>query len=469
MEKSYFSLNSKISKKLIQYILHFWRIIEATSVKIPFIYALVGTLWILVSDRLVLLFFHNPLIITQISIYKGWAFVLSTALLLFILIQKDMQAIHHAQKELQRQQTELQVILDTVPAMIFYKDSQCRVVRINKTLENVMKLSGSEIIGKSMFEFLKKEDAEKFEADDWEILRTGLPKLNIIETVTTPTGIRWFKTDKVPYKDETGKTVGIIGFGSDITERIAAEEEVFKLNKELEKRVIERTSQLEEANRELESFSFSVSHDLKAPLRAIEGFSRILAEEQAGVLNDECNRLIGIIRKNTALMSQLIDDLLAFSRISKTQLTKVEIDMKTLIHRVFDELKSHHSERNIQFHLRSVHPLFGDVSMVRQMISNLLSNAIKFTGNRDIALIEVGCQHNENELIYYIRDNGVGFDMKYAGKLFGVFQRMHTEDEFEGHGIGLSIVQRIIHKHGGKVWIEGILNQGTTVYFTIPD
>lgn len=243
-----------------------------------------------------------------------------------------------------------------------------------------------------------------------------------------------------------------------------AKKELERTNKELKRNLIE----LEAANKELEAFSYSVSHDLRAPLRAIDGFSLVLLEEYSDKLDGEGRRLLGIVRESTGKMDRLINDILALSHLGRQEMRSSELDMGSLVKEIFEELRVTASERKLQFDLKIVPPVQGDEGMLRQALFNLLSNAIKFTRPKETAIIEVGCKAEENQNIYYIKDNGVGFDMQYVGKLFGVFQRLHSEEEFEGTGVGLAIVARIIHRHNGQVWAEGEVNKGATFYFTLP-
>ncbi len=270
------------------------------------------------------------------------------------------------------------------------------------------------------------------------------------------------------YKDVAGNVLGVFAAARDITDRKQAEKEIHLLNESLEQRVQERTAELEASNKELESFSYSVSHDLRAPLRAIDGFSGVLFEEYEDKFDGEGKRVLHIIRDNTRKMGQLIDDLLAFSRLGRQAVTLSDIDMHKLAETVFATLKALAPEQNLRLNLTSLLPVKGDLAMLRQVFTNLLSNAIKFTRPKEVGIIEVGSASEGNQNAYFVKDNGVGFDMRYVGKLFGVFQRLHSSKEFEGTGVGLAIVQRIIHRHGGRVWAEGKVGEGACFYFTLP-
>ncbi|MBI3479823.1 MAG: two-component sensor histidine kinase [Nitrosomonadales bacterium] len=227
-------------------------------------------------------------------------------------------------------------------------------------------------------------------------------------------------------------------------------------------------AQLEASNVELESFSYSVSHDLRVPLRAVDGFSRILLEEYQSKLDAEGQRLLNVVRDNTKRMAQLIDDILAFSRVGRVEVTRVEVDMEELVRNIMEELKPATAGRALKMEIKTLPPAHADRAMMRRVFANLLSNAIKFTRPKVLASIEVGAKSGAGETVYYVKDNGVGFDMKYVGKLFGMFLRLHGVDEFEGTGIGLAIVKRIITKHGGRVWAEGKVDEGATIFFALP-
>lgn len=247
-----------------------------------------------------------------------------------------------------------------------------------------------------------------------------------------------------------------------------SESRLIAMNAELEQRVRARTEQLEAVNKDLESFSYSVSHDLRAPIRAVGGFAMLLTEDHAGELNDEARRKIGIIRAEATRMGLLIDDLLAFSRLGRRALEPTDMDMTEMVRSVFERLDHAEPHRTIDFRLGTLPRAHGDRSLFEQVWMNLLSNAIKFSGKAEQPVIEVGGINAENEKVYFVRDNGAGFDARYQSKLFGVFQRLHGQDEFPGTGVGLALVHRIVTRHGGRVWAEGKPGHGATFHFSLP-
>jgi signal transduction histidine kinase len=278
----------------------------------------------------------------------------------------------------------------------------------------------------------------------------------------------WIRAMIFPLKNSAGKPERFVFMHENITERKLYEAEIHKFNEELEQRVTDRTAQLETANKELEAFSYSVSHDLRTPLRALNGFATILTEDYSIVLDDEGKRLLAVISENATKMGYLIDDLLSFSRLGRIEMLPLVINMKTMAATVYKDLVPETDKDKIRFTLGNIPPALGDSSMIKQVWVNLIGNAIKFTSKKTDRNIEIGFIAGENENIYYVKDNGAGFEMAHAKKLFGVFQRLHSLKDFDGIGAGLAIVRRIVLRHNGRVWAEGKVNEGATFYFTLP-
>jgi PAS domain S-box-containing protein len=253
----------------------------------------------------------------------------------------------------------------------------------------------------------------------------------------------------------------------DINERKKAEAEIKEFYKVLENKVEERTNQLSVANKELEAFAYTVSHDLRTPLRAIDGYTRILLEDHLDHLSEEGIKVCNVIVRNTKKMGQLIDDLLSFSKISRFEMSKISVDMQLIIDSVCKEIISEEINDKIKIEIETLPQVTGDKSLLKQVWTNLISNAIKFTSKKENPQIHISCEETNNEFIFLIEDNGAGFEMKYADKLFGVFHRLHTSQEYEGTGVGLAIVQRIIQRHGGKIWAEAEIEKGAKFYFTL--
>lgn len=286
-----------------------------------------------------------------------------------------------------------------------------------------------------------------------------LGTMTLLQSASGPS----YDRDDLAFAEELGLRTGVA------VDNARLYMEAQRLNAELEHRVQQRTGQLEETNKELESFTYSVAHDLRAPLRAIDGFTRVLLEDHAAQLDKNGKQFLTYTRTSTKKMGKLIDDLLAFSRISRKELEELStINMRELAQELVDDVLKREANQSIVIRVGDLPSIRGSAPMLRLVLNNLLSNAIKFTRSRSEPIIEIGTEGRENEYVFYVRDNGVGFNMRYANKLFGVFQRLHSSENYEGTGVGLAIVQRIIHRHGGRVWAEGEVNKGATFYFTMP-
>jgi len=409
-----------------------------------------------------------------------------------------LQRVRERSAELVRQQYILDTFMENVPDRIYFKDLDSRITRANKSHARQFGLSDpAEEVGKSDFDFFPEELARIKREQELEIIRTGRPLLDIEEPDAKG---RWALSTKMPLRDENGSIVGIFGISRDITvikqaqvelekaygevenqvrertsqlrreidERIQAEKEVQRLNAELEKRVMERTTELEAANRELEAFSYSVSHDLRTPIRAIDGFAGIILEDFSAKLPPEAIRHLNTIHENSLQMGRLIDDLLAFLSLSRPPLNLQPIDTAKLVQEALDSLHKEREGRSVEISIGKLPMCKGDPLLLKQVWINLLSNSLKFTRERKTAKIQVNCITTpDGEKVFSVKDNGVGFNMEHAGKLFGVFQRLHRIDEYEGTGVGLAIVKRIVVRHGGRVWTEARAGEGATFYFTL--
>jgi len=356
-------------------------------------------------------------------------------------------------------------LLDHANDAILLLRADGRIEEANKRAEEFYGRTRHEIVGRSIAD-LRSEDERPRALEDLESVRRrgGL----IVDTVHLAAGGR-----PVPVEvssrlvDIAGEEV-VVSLVRDVGERKAQEERIRSLNAELEERVRARTHELEEAYRELEAFSYSVSHDLRAPLRAIDGFARILQEDHAGRLDAEGLRVLGVVRDNARRMGELIDDLLALSRAARHEPRRQRVDMGELARTAFEELALDGGLDGVELRVSRLEPAFGDAGLLRQVWTNLISNALKFTRPRPRRVIDVGCRPCGEGVEYFVRDNGVGFDPRYGEKLFGVFQRLHPAEEFEGTGVGLALVRRIVARHGGTVAAEGGIGKGATFRFTLP-
>jgi len=297
-------------------------------------------------------------------------------------------------------------------------------------------------------------------------IHPDLYRISQNENITRDKRRVWVSWTNKVLLDARGSIFEVLSVGNDITRLKEMDEELQQLNERLEQKVIDRTSELENANRELEAFSYSVSHDLRAPLRAIDGFSFMILSNYSQQMPQEGIQYLERIRQNIQYMGALIDAILNFSRMSRQPLVTQAIYPASIAKEILDELQPLKGGRKVEIRINDLPPLMGDPSLVRQVFSNLLSNALKFTKQREVAMIEIGSTTRRGHTVYYVRDNGIGFDMQYSDKIFGVFQRLHSTREYEGTGIGLAIVQRIIQRYKGVIWVESELDGGTTFYFS---
>jgi PAS domain S-box-containing protein len=341
-------------------------------------------------------------------------------------------------------------------------DTEGRFRRLNKEWETALGYSIQELEGKSFMDFVHPEDRESTQAELGR-LRGETEVFNFVNRYRHKDGsYRWIEWRSAPY----GKLIYAVA--RDITKRKQDEDEIRRLNESLEERVALRTAQLETANKDLETFAYSVAHDLRAPLRAISGYARIMSEEHGTSINDEGKRILSVVEKEALRMAQMIASLLDLARIGRASLARAPVDMTDLARSCFEKVAEPQVRASIELHIGALPAVAADASLIGQVWMNLLSNAIKFTSRKQKAVIRVDGTVQGDELIYRVSDNGAGFDMRYINRLFGVFQRLHAPSEFEGNGIGLALVQRIIAIHGGRVWAEGAVEKGATFSFSLP-
>jgi PAS domain S-box-containing protein len=340
-----------------------------------------------------------------------------------------------------------------------------KITDVNNATEKATGLSRQELIGTDFSNYFT--EPARARAGYQQVFREGSVQDYELEIRhrdghTTPV----FYNGAV-YRDDQGDVVGVLAVARDITERKRAEAEIRKLNEDLERRVRERTAELEASNRELEAFAYSVSHDLRSPLRHVDGFSKLLLEEYSAALPEEALSFLSRIREGTRRMGLMVDDLLNLTRLGRQELSTQLAGLNSLVEEVIRDLQPEMAGREIQWRIEKLPFVECDPALVKQVFANLLSNALKFTRPREHAVIDVGVTQRDGQPVIFVRDNGVGFSMKYVDKLFGLFQRLHRPEDFEGTGIGLATVQRIVQRHGGRVWADGELNKGATFYFTL--
>ena len=387
-----------------------------------------------------------------------------------LAVARDITEVKRTENDLIAANRFLDSLIENLPVMVVVKHAATlRFVRVNRMFEELMNIPAGQMLDKTAYELLQPDEANLTQKTDLEALAAGrlvdIPDRSIV----TKDGVRILNTKKVPLYDENGAAQFLLAISTDITERKLSEQAIRELNAEL----LTKAAQLGSTNKELESFSYSVSHDLRAPLRAIDGFAEIIQEDYAGKLDTEAQRYLAVIRENSKRMGMLIDDLLAFSRLGRQPVTTAEVNVQSLVHEVIDELLRSEALRTNgkpapRIDVGTLPEVRGDRTLLRQVWTNLIENAVKYSSKTPQPHIEVGGAAGEEENLYFVRDNGVGFSMEYAEKLFGVFQRLHRADEFSGTGVGLAIVQRVVTRHGGRVWAEGKINDGALFSFALP-
>jgi PAS domain S-box-containing protein len=407
----------------------------------------------------------------------GGAFNQRDLTVLTLFANQASTAIDNARlfQRLRREEIRLKLVLDSAGEAIYGIDMEGLCTLANPACLRMLGYSSeADLLGRHMHETIhhSRADGSAFPLSECSVHQAVLEG----RQTHADTEVHW-RSDGTSFpveywahpKVQDGQVVGAVVTFIDITERKQAEEAVCRLNAELEQRVEQRTAQLEAANREMEEFSYSMSHDMRTPLRALDGFSKILLEEHATSLDDEGKRLLKVLRDNAQRMGILIDDILHFLSLGRQKMEFSPVDIAKLASRIFTELQAIAPARRSRLEIGILPTAWCDRNMIREVLQNLLSNAIKFSQNHSEVQIEIGGANENEENVYSVTDHGVGFDMRYADKLFRVFERVHQTGQYKGSGIGLAIVKRIVTRHGGRVWAEGKLNGGATIYFALPN
>lgn len=385
--------------------------------------------------------------------------------LYFMTTINDITELKLAEDVLRNDEKRLRDLIEALPQLFWTCRSDGPCDYLSRQWVEYTGIPESEQLGYGWLEQLHPDDRERV-ISEWTAKVKTEESFDIEFRIHRLDGeYHWFQTRAVPMRNADNKLIKWLGSNTDIDAIRKAEVQLINYNKDLAQSVIQRTEQLEAANKELEAFSYSVSHDLRAPLRSVHGFTKILREDYEQILDDEGKRICGIISSSASQMSELIDDLLSFSRIGRSSMNPVILDMNIMVDSIVSQLTT---PENNHVQTRDLLKAYGDANLIRHIWNNLISNAIKYSSKKPVPEIVISSTMSDNMIIYSVKDNGVGFDMQYVNKLFGVFQRLHSENEFEGNGVGLAIVQRIVKKHGGRVWAEGEVGIGATFYFSLP-
>jgi PAS domain S-box-containing protein len=417
---------------------------------------------------------HLPPAIADLTLFQHWISFMTALLgtgVVMVLWQRSInRAISQARIELteraraesalRQSESKLRSLLAALPDIIIIFDAKGYILEVFTGRSEQMAAMNAEMAGKSIYEMMPEFATRGIQnVLDLAIISGG------VEEFQYSMGNSWFEAHAVAFQLD-GET-RVLWLARNITRQKNAEEEIRLLNSELEERVRRRTAELEAVVQQMEEFTYTVSHDLRTPLRGINGFAGILANDYQNHLPPEGQDYLLRIQRNSLNMGKLIDDLLEFSRLGRKSITQHQIDLAGLCREILRDFEQEISSRSVKITLPELPYARADYDLMKSVMTNLLSNALKFTRRQNNPEIEIGSLRKDGKTVYYVRDNGVGFDMSYANKIFGVFQRLHEDSDFEGTGVGLAIVQRIISKHGGKVWAESQVHEGTTFYFTL--
>jgi PAS domain S-box-containing protein len=393
----------------------------------------------------------------------------------FVLLNKKIEELNNeiskqnkAQESLRRNKGMLDGIINNTTAVIYIKDLDGRYTLVNHQFEALFGLKQPEVMGKTDFDIFPAEIARTLQNNDQLVYRSA-KTLHLEEVIPHADELHTYLSNKFPLFDNEKDVYAVCGISADITRLKKAEEKIQQFNKELERRIQERTRDLEVSNKELESFSYSIAHDLRTPLRAIVSFSQILFDDASEKLDEEETGFLSRVINAGKYMTELIDDILQLSRISRAEMKMTEIDLSKLVQASIEHLHENSRTQQVTFSVQDGVCGRGDRKLLAVLLDNLVGNAYKYSSRNSAPRIEFGQCQQEGENVYFVRDNGVGFDMQYADKLFGVFQRLHTADEFEGTGIGLATAQRIVQRHGGRIWAESKPDQGASFYFVLQE
>lgn len=388
-----------------------------------------------------------------------------------VLIEADKSSGSGVAADLRKAEARYRTLVEQIPAVTFMAalDEGINELYVSPQIEAMLGFTQQEWLEDPVlwYKQLHPDDKARWNLEFARTCASGERFRSQYRFLARNGNVVWVHGEAVLVRDEQGRPLFLQGVAFDITESKRAEEQMRTLNAELEHRVQERTAQLEAANRELEAFSYSVSHDLRAPLRSIDGFSQALAEDYADRLDAGGQDFLRRVRAATTRMGELIDGLLNLSRLTRSEMRHEVVDLSALARKVAAELRDREPGRQVRFVIAQGLVVRGDGQLLRIALENLLGNAWKYTGKHPLARIEFGVTQWDGQRAYFVRDDGAGFDMAYVDKLFGAFQRLHARTDFAGTGIGLATVQRIIHRHGGRIWAEGAVEQGATFYFTL--